>query len=463
MTAQAPPLDLDEATEVVLADGRGPLAGGPTMQRRRVYVQVAAMTALVLLVVGVVGAVLGRQQAERESEVDATRRAGVLAAAVVQPAIWPGLLEGDPVAAAVLDDAVRRLVLSDAVVRVKLWRVDGRIIYSDEPRLVGERFPLDAEEQAILLGTAEAVAEHSDLSRPENRYEAGLGDLIEVYARVNAPDGQPLMFEAYIRDAVVNDRTGEIWRNLTAVTYASLGLLLLLLLPVIWQLLSRLRRVQEQRELLWARAAENSSADRRRIAATLHDGVAQDLAATAFVLAGAGASAVREGRSELAADLEHAAGAVRNSIASLRSLLVDIYPPSLTATGLDAVLVDLVACSGRRDLRVTLELPPTTTAPLDPEGERLIFRVAQECLRNAVRHAAAQTISVQLADTGPSRVLTVSDDGTGFRPDEVLLMRSRAQTGLSLLADESRAGGADLRIRSAPGRGTRCRLEVPLR
>ncbi len=56
---------------------------------------------------------------------------------------------------------------------------------------MGQRFALDEAEQAILRGTAESVAEHTDLSRPENRYEALMGDLIEVYARVQASDGQP--------------------------------------------------------------------------------------------------------------------------------------------------------------------------------------------------------------------------------------------------------------------------------
>ncbi len=93
MTTQLPAAGLDETSEVVLATAGRPLAGGAPLPSRRVYLEVAVFATVVLLIVGVVGAVLGPAR----SEVDATRRV------------------------AVLDEAVRQLVLNDAVLRVKLW------------------------------------------------------------------------------------------------------------------------------------------------------------------------------------------------------------------------------------------------------------------------------------------------------------------------------------------------------
>ena len=94
------------------------------------------------------------------------------------------------------------------------------------------------------------------------------------------------------------------------------------------------------------------------------------------------------------------------------------------------------------------------------DGERLVFRVAQECLRNVARHASAQHVAVRLTDTGGSIVLSVTDDGIGFEPEQVLSSASAEQYGLRLMVDDARETGADLRVRSAPGQGTQWELTV---
>jgi len=188
--------------------------------------------------------------------------------------------------------------------------------------------------------------------------------------------------------------------------------------------------------------------------------VVQDLAGTAFVLAGAASSAERAGQGTLVTSLNRASEAVRSSIGGLRSLLVEIYPPSLSATGLDAVLLDLVEGPTTRGLDVQLELPEVSRTRLDRHGERLIFRVAQECLRNVARHAQASHVSVRLTDAGGSMVLSVSDDGIGFDPEQVLHSRRPDQYGLRLMVDAAREAGAVLRVRSAPGQGTCWELKV---
>jgi signal transduction histidine kinase len=424
------------------------------------YARVAALTALVVLVVAVVAATLSRQEAQRESAIDATQRAVVIAGTVVQPSIGEDILTGSPDSWAVLDTAVRRYVLIDPVVRVKLWDGNGRIVYSDEPRLIGQQYPLELDERRVLVDGARPEANVTDATEPENRYEVGAGKMLEVYSRVTTPSGTPLLFETYFSYDGGNGRVGQIWRGFAYVTYASIALLLLLLLPVIWQLVVRLRRTQEEREMLLVQAAEISTAERRRIAATLHDGVVQDLAGTAFVLSGAAASAEGAGQTPLAASLKRASEAVRSSIGGLRSLLVEIYPPSLSATGLDAVLLDLVEGPTTRGLEVQLELPEANQTPLDRDSERLVFRVAQECLRNVARHAAARHVAVRLRDAGGSMVLSVTDDGIGFDPEQVLQNPRPEQYGLRLMVDDARAAAAELRVRSAPGQGTQWELKV---
>src|SRR5204862_328573 len=84
---------------------------------------------------------------------------------------------------------VRRQVLTPSVVRVKLWTAAGRIVYSDEPRLIGQRFPLGSQDRAALTGHA-GHAEVADLQRPENRFERGFGKLLQVDRPVWTPSGR---------------------------------------------------------------------------------------------------------------------------------------------------------------------------------------------------------------------------------------------------------------------------------
>lgn len=86
-------------------------------------------------------------------------------------------------------------------------------------------------------------------------------------------------------------------------------------------------------ETLLNRAVEAATEERRRIAGALHDGVVQELAATSFAVAGSAERATSLGQPGLADELRSASDTVRTSIGGLRSLLVDIYPPSLATRG----------------------------------------------------------------------------------------------------------------------------------
>ena len=96
------------------------------------------------------------------------------------------------------------MVLRGPVVRVKLWTLDGRIVYSDEPRLVGRRFELEPPQRAAVRKRI-VDADVSDVSKPENRYERRFGKLLEVYLPIEAPGGTSLLFEDYLRYSLVTD------------------------------------------------------------------------------------------------------------------------------------------------------------------------------------------------------------------------------------------------------------------
>ena len=163
-----------------------------------------------LAVFGAASLLALRSLANAEALRDARQFATLAGQGIVEPTIAPGLLRGEPQAIAAVDRIVQERVLGERVVRVKLWTRDGRIVYSDEPRLIGARFPLDAEKLDVLR-TGTTKASLSDLAGPENRYERGQGDLYEVYLPIRAPDGTPLLFETYQRRSAVASTGRRIW------------------------------------------------------------------------------------------------------------------------------------------------------------------------------------------------------------------------------------------------------------
>ncbi|WP_315095613.1 histidine kinase [uncultured Cellulomonas sp.] len=436
--------------------------GGPPVRTWRVFGQLVAAAAVVLVVVALLGLTASRRIAERESVNDAARRTDLVADVVVQPALLDGIVDADPVAVAALDVAVHAHVLDDSIVRVKIWDESGRIVYSDEDRLVGREFPLGADEARVLQHPS-TEAEVSDLEEPENEFERGQGKLLEVYRPVWTPDGTPLLFETYSRYDAVTDRSTALWRGFAGITLTSLLLLVVLMLPVLWTLIDRLRRAQQNREVLLQRAVEASDEERRRIAATLHDGVVQELAAASFALGGAAERADRSGSTELSEPLRDAAGTVRASIKGLRSLLVDIYPASLQTAGLVAALNDLVGGLAARGVAVRPDLPADGATGLTAEQEQVVYRVAQETLRNAVAHAHAGNVLVRLTREQGSVVLEVADDGVGFDVAQALAAPADGHFGLRLLSDVASRSGTRLEVTSAPGAGCRWRLTTEVR
>jgi signal transduction histidine kinase len=356
----------------------------------------------------------------------------------------------------VLDPIVRRLD-NPSLVRVKLWTPDGTVLYSDNAQLIGHRFPLEPEAREALRAPR-TEADVSDLRRPENQFERNAGKLLEVYRPVWTPAGDPLLFETYFRYDLVSQRSHQLWRGFGGIMLSSLAALVVLLVPLAATLFARGRRARVQREELMSRALAASEEERRRIAATLHDGVVQDLAAASFTAAAQAESAAAAGDHERAAGLDIVAATVRDSIAGLRSLLVDIYPPSLHTSGLAAALRDLGRTSPAGTVRVDVDVDVADELPVPVQ--EAAFRVAQEALRNAARHAGARSVSLRLHAVDERWVrLEIADDGTGFDPHGIA--EHPGHFGIALMTDAARKCGAGLTIASTPGAGTRVRMEVP--
>ncbi|MGY1643147.1 sensor histidine kinase [Geodermatophilus sp. SYSU D00703] len=428
----------------------------------------AANVAAILLLLGL-GVWASARAAEHEALADARRMTDLLAEVLVQPNLDERLLAGDPAAIAAFDARMRDRLPGVGIIRIKVWTADGQIVYSDEPLLIGRTFRLGADDrQALRDGVTRA--EVSDLSRPENQFEEDEnGRLLEVYRQITGPGGRPLLLETYSDYTQATSRQQEIWWEFAPISVAALLTMVAVQLPLARRMVTQLRATQRERELLQARALDASTEERRRIAGSLHDGLVQDVSAAALLVART-ADDLRHPpstapstapSSDVPDRLGQAAGALRDSVASLRSLLVEIYPPNLEQSGLPLALADCTDRLRPRGIDVRLSLPDGLCPP--PDVAALVLRTVSEALRNVVKHSGARSVDVTVAQDTDTLVLEITDDGVGFDVAPALDRQRGGHLGLRLLADLAAAEDATLRLRSAPGAGTSLRLEVPSR
>lgn len=438
------------------ANGGAAGPAGPSVRGAIIRFAVAGLVAMTAL--GVAGGIVLNGLAEDEAADDARRLATLAGRGVVEPSFTDAALAGDPAALEDLDLVVQERVLTEDVVRVKIWAPDGTILYSDEPRLIGRRYPLGADERTALAeGFTEA--ELSDLSKPENVYEREGGDLLEVYLPIRAPGGGQALFELYQRQSAIDASGRRLLEAVAPVAIGSLLLLWLIQLPLAWSSARRLRDGLREREALLEAALESSSAERRRIAADLHDGPVQNLAGLSFSLSAAAERAPGGTDPATVRALEDGADAARDGIRRLRAAVVEINPGRLHDAGLAASIADLAGVLRARGVTVDVEVPSDLS--LAPATEEMLYRATAEALRNVAAHAEATRVGVRVTADDTRAALRIEDDGRGFDAATRARRREEGHLGLALVEDlVSHLGGTAV-VSSEPGRGTTIAIEVP--
>jgi signal transduction histidine kinase len=208
---------------------------------------------------------------------------------------------------------------------------------------------------------------------------------------------------------------------------------------------------------LYERSRELSIVEERnRLARELHDSVTQQL--FGVVLAAESAGELLARGDPAGEQLRRVQALARGAMDELRSVVFELRPASLESEGLAQVLrkhVEVLRRVTGKEIRLHVAAPPS----LGPEAAGQVFRIAQEALQNALRHADAGRIEVRLENGGGRLALSVADDGRGFDA-AVPGLRGRR---LGLTSMEERAGelGGRLAIDSRPGGGTTVRLDVP--
>ena len=195
--------------------------------------------------------------------------------------------------------------------------------------------------------------------------------------------------------------------------------------------------------------------ERRSIARELHDEIGQSLGVL-LVDIGQARSSAHEKAPDSATYLDDAKRLAESTLASVRNLCLLLRPSMLDDLGLVPALHWQARETTRRQGIEVEVLADDADMELPDALRTAVYRVVQEALRNAVRHAEARTVRIMVRKDERRLLVVVQDDGKGFDP--------RSQRGLGLLGMQERAChlGGTLRIESAPGQGAVLQMELPL-
>ncbi len=222
------------------------------------------------------------------------------------------------------------------------------------------------------------------------------------------------------------------------------------------------RKQREQMHKLAARMSEAQETERRRLAIELHDRVGQNLTALGINLNIVRSLLPQDEMARLRPKLDTAIALLGETIERIRDLNSDLRPPVLDDYG---VLVALRWFCRRFTERTGVETVVEGREPdprLGQAAEIGLFRIAQEALTNAAKHAHAKLVVVRYEQDRDMVRLMIADDGVGFDASSYRSNEQRAGWGLIGMQERAAAIGGHLRIESASGAGTRVLVEIPV-
>jgi signal transduction histidine kinase len=288
------------------------------------------------------------------------------------------------------------------------------------------------------------------------------GSVVEVTGLLNASD-HPSASRA--EQTTITPRSladlrllrGPAWWTRARLQYAVWGLLGLLLMAAgagVW---------------LWRRARQESERlrtvtvdERRRIAGEFHDTVHQQLSGAALHLETL-KGAVKAAPEMMNRLIDDAATMIRHCQLEARYCIWDLHSEKSREENLAEALEDWLKMRSRRAQEAEIHFQfHGTLPPLDAGLSHHIMRIAQESVNNALSHAAAKHIRLNLAASSEEITLEVADDGTGYDVDAAM-QPGRGNFGIITQQQRARKIGATLRFDSHPGRGTRVMLRAPVR
>jgi two-component system, NarL family, sensor kinase len=401
---------------------------------------------IVLLVVAVPVTIWVRRVSHDIVVQDALELTQRLADHAVPPAAVDDLRAGDPAALAQVEDRLAPWITDETILRVKIWSAEGEVLYSDVPELIGSTFELEPWAQVLLAGGPGTVSV-GEQAEDENVYEAGSGELVEVYVASHANEQDPLLVEVYFDDEVLLGPQGHILLGMTPVLLVSMAVLQgAQLIPGI-RLARQVRERQRERRAILQQAIEAGERERVRLAAALHDDILQDLAGLAYTLEPV----------DDAAPGQDPGAVLRQSIVKLRAITSDLYSAPVDADSLPAALDILAERTRGRGISTVVHVD--RELGLDEAQATACLRITREATMNIIKHAHATSVHLGMVRRGSAVKLSITDDGVSF---DTGAPAAPGHFGLRMMADVAESVGAQFAKRSSPAGGTRITVTFPV-
>jgi two-component sensor histidine kinase len=213
--------------------------------------------------------------------------------------------------------------------------------------------------------------------------------------------------------------------------------------------------VVENAQLLAAANKSIALEERQHLARELHDSVSQALYGISLGARTALAQ-LEQQPAEARESVEYVLQLAEAGLAEMRALIFALRPESLETEGLAAALVKQVdAVRARHGIGVDVSVEGLPESAV--EAHQVLYRIGQEALHNAAKHAKARHVALRLGSAGDHLILEVTDDGVGFDPGAAF----PGHLGLQSMRERAAAVGGTVRIESRKGTGTRVRVTVP--
>ena len=211
------------------------------------------------------------------------------------------------------------------------------------------------------------------------------------------------------------------------------------------------------------RLVEVEEEARRRLARELHDGPTQSVAALAMRLNFL-QKLLQHDPAQLPSELEKAEKMARQAVQELRQFLFRLRPLILESQGLVAALTHLAERLQETEaFAIHVDVDPTVDQALDPNAKGLVFSIVEEALNNARKHAEPRNVWIRVRIEGDQLQVSVEDDGRGFDPQALRADYSRrGSLGMLSMMERAELLRGQFWVESAPGQGTRIRLQVPM-